>query len=87
MPDNRMSLQEAINHPGVDSVIFAECGGRTLRVEQVRENLYTLDELQTFDSVESLERTIQEHYPSYRKDACIWYDQWTNTGGNDAANV
>lgn len=76
---NYLTLQEAVEHPGVEAVIFAQCEGKPLEVTQIDDNLFTLESTpdRTFGSVEELEKAIQEQCPSYRSDARIWHDEWT----------
>jgi hypothetical protein len=82
-----LTLQEAIAHPGVEAVIFAECDGKRLQIEMIDDDQFALEidgmlicppgrEITLFRAQE-LDHALQEHCPTYSRHACIWYDEWT----------
>lgn len=84
------SLQEAIDHPGIEAVVWASCDKKNLQVEMINYESFTLeidgmlitpfpddpDFPYLFHEVEHIERAIQERVPNYELGARLWADQW-----------
>ncbi len=87
MNDQRWPLQEAMDNPGVEAFVYAECSGKKLSVEFVAEDTYecAIDDIilmntekERFTSMRDIEEAMQKQVPDYEIGAHIWHDEWTN---------